>query len=151
MKRLGGTRAFAAVMSRLLPALDRWTNGRATRLFGYPFVWLTTTGRRSGEPRRVALLAGRDGDRVVLAGSNWGKPRPPAWALNLDANPEALVDGRPVRARRAAPDEAARLWPLMERFWPAYRVYRARAGREVPLYVLEPSAESGTGSNASPP
>ncbi|MGZ4390186.1 MAG: nitroreductase/quinone reductase family protein [Gaiellaceae bacterium] len=151
MKRLGGARAFAAVMSRLLPLLDRWTDGRATRLFGYPFVWLTTTGRRSGLPRRVALLAGRDGDRVVLAGSNWGKPRPPAWALNLDANPEALVDGRPVRARRATAEEAARLWPLMERFWPAYRVYRARAGREVVLYVLEPSAESGTGSKASSP
>ncbi len=151
LRALGGTRAFAAVMSRALPVLDRWTNGRVTRLSGFPFVWLTTTGRRSGEPRRVALLAGRDGGSWILAGSNWGKPRPPAWALNLDASPEALVDGVPVRARRADADEAARLWPLLERFWPAYRVYRARAGREVPLYVLEPSAASGTGSNASSP
>lgn len=151
MRALGGTRAFAAVMSRALPVLDRWTNGRVTRLSGFPFVWLTTTGRRSGEPRRVALLAGRDGDRVVLAGSNWGKPTPPAWTLNLDARPEAEVDGVPVRARRADADETARLWPLMERFWPAYRVYRERAGREVPLYVLEPIADSGTGSNANAP
>ena len=138
VRRLGRTRAFAAVASRTLPPLDRWTGGRVTRTGGFPLVWLTTTGRRSGEPRTVPLLHARDGDRLVLAASNWGGPRPPAWALNLDANPDALADGRAVRARRATVEEAERYWPLLEALWPGYRDYRRRAGREVPLFVLEP-------------
>jgi deazaflavin-dependent oxidoreductase (nitroreductase family) len=147
VRRLGRTRAFAWAASRTLPALDRRTGGRVTRLTGLPLVWLTTTGRRSGQARTVPLLHARDGDRLVLAASNWGRPRPPAWALNLDADPRSLADGRPVRARRADAGEAARLWPLLEAFWPGYRDYRRRAGREVALYVLE-SPESGIGASS---
>jgi deazaflavin-dependent oxidoreductase (nitroreductase family) len=89
----------------------------------------------------VPLLHVRDGDAIVLAGSNWGQAHAPAWALNLDANPDAEVDldgsTIPVRARRATAEERERLWPRLVRVWPGYASYARRAGREIPLFVLE--------------
>ncbi len=75
---------------------------------------LHTIGRRSGKERVVILGYYEDGPNLVtLAMNGWGDP-PPAWWLNLTANPDAwvdLVDGRRrVRARAAAGDERARLW-----------------------------------------
>ncbi len=50
-------------------------------------VLLTTTGRRSGEPRTTPLMFDRDGDDVLVIASNVGAPRHPDWYLNLEADP----------------------------------------------------------------
>lgn len=81
---------------------------------------LTTTGRRSGEPRRVMVGYFEDGnDLVTLAMKGWADA-PPAWWLNLEANPEATVvtrDGRrQVRARVAVGEERDRLWARFDEF-----------------------------------
>lgn len=47
---------------------------------------ITTTGRRSGERRRIETVFYRDGDEIYLTGIP--APRPRAWLLNLAANPE---------------------------------------------------------------
>jgi deazaflavin-dependent oxidoreductase (nitroreductase family) len=61
-------------------------------LFGptsMPEMLLTTTGRKSGQPRSNALSFLRDGNRLLVIGSNFGERRHPAWSSNLLANPEA--------------------------------------------------------------
>ena len=146
VERLGTTQAFAAVASRVLPQLDARCKGRRRSVTsfgtGFPLCYLTTTGRRSGQQRTVALLYVADGERIVVFGSNWGRREHPAWALNLEADPCALVEiegvERPMRARRAGPAEAERWWPLADAFYPGYASYRRRAAREVRVIVLEP-------------
>jgi deazaflavin-dependent oxidoreductase (nitroreductase family) len=114
-------------------------------------VKLTTTGRKSGEARRVTLYAFPDGDRLVVVGSLGGAPNDPAWAGNLRANPEAIVrvDGepRPVRAREVDGDERDRLWNLVVKGFPLYATYQRKTTRQIPLFVLEPSPKSGSSNS----
>jgi deazaflavin-dependent oxidoreductase (nitroreductase family) len=88
---------------------------------------LTTRGRRSGKLRRTALVYARDGDCYVLAASNAGADRHPAWYLNLVADPNVIVQvgGQtfPARARTATAKEKARLWELMVATMPSYQGY----------------------------
>ena len=90
-------------------ALLRLTRGRVglwrPKPGGWGAAWLTTTGRRTGAPRRVVVGYLQDGpDLVTMAMNGWGAPEP-AWWLNLQAHPEAVVrtrDGEvPVVAHRA--------------------------------------------------
>lgn len=103
---------------------------------------LTTTGRKSGEPRKFALIFGQDGADYLLVASKGGAPEHPGWYLNLEANPEAVVqvkgDVVPVTARTASAEEKARLWPIMLEQWPYYDEYQAKTDRDIPLIVLTP-------------
>lgn len=103
---------------------------------------LTTTGRRSGEPRHLAMIYGEAGDAYVVIASNGGSPTHPAWYVNLlaDASAEVQVgaDRIAVRARTADGDERAHLWPVMTCIWPNFDVYQSRTSREIPVVVLEP-------------
>src|SRR5947209_2411900 len=58
---------------------------------GAPTLVLTTTGRRSGKPRRTMLIFGRDGDRYVVVASKGGAEKHPAWYLNIQEQPEVQV------------------------------------------------------------
>ena len=102
---------------------------------------LTTTGRRTGEPRKFALIYGRDGDRLVVVASKGGAPEHPGWYRNLVAHPDVdvqvLGERFPVRARTVEGDERARLWRIMTAVWPSYDAYAARTDREIPVVVLE--------------
>lgn len=104
---------------------------------------LTTTGRKSGEPRTTPLIYGKDGDRYLIVASKGGADEPPAWYLNLQADPEVelqvLADTFPATARTATPDEKAALWPTMVAEWPAYDEYQAKTDRDIPVVVLERS------------
>ena len=145
VRRLGRTRCFSWIAARVLPSVDaRFATRRrsVTSLgTGFPLCYLTTLGRQTGEPRTVPLLYVADGDRVVLIASNWGRPSHPAWSLNLDANPGARLPiagvQRAYRARRATADERARYWPEAAKIWPGYDDYRARADRDIRMFVLE--------------
>src|SRR3954447_18531560 len=73
--------------------LYRATRGRiGGRVGRAPVLLLTTTGRKSGAQRTAPVLYMRDGERLVVIGSNAGNVRAPAWALNLKATPEASVE-----------------------------------------------------------
>jgi deazaflavin-dependent oxidoreductase (nitroreductase family) len=52
---------------------------------------LTTRGRRSGEPRSVIIGYYDDGPNPVAIANGWGAGEP-AWWLNLQAHPEAVVE-----------------------------------------------------------
>lgn len=116
------------------------------RLFGRigqaPVLLLTTTGRKSGQPRTAPVVYLADGERYVVIGSNAGNDRVPAWSLNLEAKPEAEVEvGRKriaVRARVAAGEERADLWRKSNEQYAGFDDYEARTTRDISLFVLEP-------------
>ncbi|HWB70070.1 MAG TPA: nitroreductase family deazaflavin-dependent oxidoreductase [Solirubrobacterales bacterium] len=105
---------------------------------------LTTTGRRSGEDRTTPLIYGRDGDAYVIVASKGGSDEPPAWYLNLSADPgvevQVKADRFKARARTAGPDEKPALWGKMVAEWPSYDEYQRMTERQIPVVVLEPVA-----------
>jgi len=103
---------------------------------------LTTTGRRSGEPRTTPLIYGQRGDDYLVVASKGGSDEPPGWFLNLEANPEVEIQIKDrrmkARTRTATPAEKPELWETMTREWPAYDEYQQSTDREIPVVVLEP-------------
>ena len=124
---------FRATGGRLL--------GRAGRM---PVAILTTTGHRSGRPRRTMLTVPvRDGDRVVLVASYGGHNHNPHWFQNLLVHPDvgltmAGESERPMRARVADRKERAELWPRVVSAYPGYEGYQRKTDRLIPLVILEP-------------
>ena len=110
-----------------------------------PTLLLTTTGRKSGEPRALPLIYGEaDGSYVIIA-SKGGLPTHPVWFLNLEAQPECelMVGPKHVRARARIADgeERERLWKRMTEIYPPYDDYQKNAGdRIIPVVVLDPIA-----------
>jgi F420H(2)-dependent quinone reductase len=119
------------------------TRGRVGgRQGGAPVMTLTTVGRKSGERRSTAVIYGRDGERLVVIGSNTGSERTPAWALNLEANPEAEIviggDRRHVSARLVGgEEERERLWDEMNAIYGGFGIYTGRTDRQFKVFVLD--------------
>lgn len=111
---------------------------------GVPTLLLTTRGRKSGLPRRSALIYGVDptSDRAtyVIVASKGGHPHHPLWYRNLTAHPEVTVQVGPdvftAVARTVSGPDRARLWDLMCGIWPDYANYQKKTDREIPLVVL---------------
>ena len=132
----------------LITRCHRWlflkTDGRlGDRVFGFRFLLLEHVGRKSGAARKTPLLYVEDAGRFVVAASNAGDPRDPAWWLNLKSRPEARIRvGRSrvaVKARAAEPTEQAELWAKLGESYSHFERYRERAGREIPVVLLEPT------------
>jgi F420H(2)-dependent quinone reductase len=124
--------------------LYRWTGGKIGGKAGaLPMLLLTTTGRRSGQPRTTPLGYLPDGDRMVLVASFGGDDRHPQWYLNLQAHPDATVQVGPetkrVRATTATPDEKAVLWPRVVALYSGYAGYQEKTSRDIPLVILSPA------------
>ena len=126
-------------------ALFRLTGGRVGTEragSGLGTLFLISTGRTSGAVRRNGLFYIEDGADLVVVASNAGDKADPNWWRNLQAQPDAEVEVATkrlrVRARAATADEAARLWRRLDAANPNYAMYRAKAGREIPVVVLEP-------------
>jgi deazaflavin-dependent oxidoreductase (nitroreductase family) len=129
-------------------AVVRISGGRlGTRFRGSSMILLTTTGRRTGQARTWPLLALpiEGGEGWVVAGSNGGHDRHPAWYLNLGADPAAVVmiDRHEVRVRaRDVPHtERAAQYARFVGVWSPYRGYEAATDREIPVVLLEPITE----------
>ena len=109
-----------------------------------PTLLLDHVGARSGTPRTTPLLYIEDGPNVVIVASKGGYPKHPAWYHNLLAHPDTTIqigpERRRVRARVAPEDERERLWPKAVAAYSGYADYQARAGREIPVVILEPRA-----------
>jgi deazaflavin-dependent oxidoreductase (nitroreductase family) len=139
-------RTGTSLLARWLHApLYRWTGGAGGlgRSLGNLTILLTTTGRRSGRRRTMAIWAYPDGDALVVVGSYGGRRTTPGWVHNLRAQPSAMVqvrrEVRPVRAREAAGAEYDRLWRLVVAAYPGYEAYLDWARRRIPLVVLDPA------------
>jgi deazaflavin-dependent oxidoreductase (nitroreductase family) len=103
---------------------------------------LEHVGAKSGIHRTSPLQYVEDGKDVVVIASKGGYSKNPAWFYNLMANPDTTVqigsEHRAVHAREATPEERDRFWEMAVKIYRPYEDYRARAGREIPLIVLEP-------------
>lgn len=151
VQRMASTAAGSWFLGRVLRYLDRVTlllsGGRLTLtvlLGGLPVVMVTTTGARTGRPRTQPLAPifdPRAPGRFALIASNWGQHRFPSWYHNLKKNPRAScdMDGRTeiCVAREAAGEEYDRFWACATEAYVGYRLYRQRAGRRIPIMVME--------------
>jgi deazaflavin-dependent oxidoreductase (nitroreductase family) len=136
MKAMNGVHRVALTLTR----------GRVGwKLLGMPVVELTTTGRKSGEPRTVMLTSPlQEGSTVVVVASRGGDDKPPAWLLNIEANGDVQVSlggkpAQPYRARVASAEERARMWPVVTRDHKNYAGYQTKTDREIPLVLLTPA------------
>jgi deazaflavin-dependent oxidoreductase (nitroreductase family) len=131
----------ARIVTRLHSEIYRRTGGKFAGKAGKTqFLLLTTTGRRSGQPRTTPLNYLKDGDDFVIVASYGGDDRDPQWLHNLRADPEASVQigaqRHDVRARVATTEEKARYWPQLVEMYPGYDKYQARTSRQIPVVVL---------------
>lgn len=130
-------RPFSAAHMTLYRAtggvIGHWLGAQRTLL-------LTTTGRKSGQSRTQPLSYFALDGALALVASNWGSDAPPAWYLNLTAQPSAYVRLKgevfPVAASVATAEERARLWPRVVAGNPQYARYQAGTPREIPIVLL---------------
>ena len=109
---------------------------------GTEILILFTTGNKSGEERRHALIFRPWGENAhLVVASKGGTDAPPAWFRNLEANPDAQVQIKDerfaVRARVATDEEKPQMWARMVEVWPDYDAYQAKTSRVIPVVVLE--------------
>lgn len=137
------TTFFMKWMARGNTWLYKFTGGKRGGTFRKaPVALLTTTGRKSGQPRVSPLLYLRDGDRVVVVASRGGSDKHPLWYLNLKADPKVTVQIKDevlqLTARDATDDERATLWPKLVAMYPDYDDYQSWTDRKIPIVVCEP-------------
>ncbi|MEM9561997.1 MAG: nitroreductase family deazaflavin-dependent oxidoreductase [Actinomycetota bacterium] len=118
-----------------------------TSIGSMPVYKVTTTGRKSGQPRTIMLTAPvTDEDTYVFVASKGGDDRDPDWYRNLVANPEIQVapaDGGPMVdlvARTASADEKAELWPRIVEAYKGYEGYQKGTERDIPVVIAEPAS-----------
>lgn len=134
-----------------------WSVHRALyKLSGGRFLWttankrgwgalrLTTVGRRSGQDRNVIVGYLEDGPNLVLLAMNGWDEGHPAWWLNLQAHPDAMVRlsderPRPMRASEVVGEERDRLWKRWAAVNPELDGFAGMRSSATPVIVLEPA------------
>jgi deazaflavin-dependent oxidoreductase (nitroreductase family) len=102
-------------------------------------------GRRSGTEYIQPLLCLTYGDTYLLAGSNGGAGKDPAWVANLEAMSETVIElGKDtVRVKPTvlrSGDDRDRLYAAFVEFWPDALEYEKNTDRVFPMIQLEPVA-----------
>ena len=139
-----GTGVVIKWMSRLNTLAYKASGGRVGGSFlqGAPVALLTTTGRKSGQPRVSPLLFLRDGDRVVLVASQGGRTNNPMWYLNLKADPKVSVQIKKevleLTARDATEAERAHYWPQLVAMYSSFEDYQTWTDRVIPIVICDP-------------
>ena len=134
------------VFSRIHITLYRWTGGFiGGHIFGNRMMLLTTTGRKTGQPRTTPVAYLADGDALVIVGGAAGVAKQPSWWLNLQSHPEAQIQlGRlklRVSASKALPEEEQRLWARYPAQHALFESMQKRVSREIPVVMLRPLSE----------
>lgn len=136
-------------MRRWATRLHAWVYRRSSgrvlgRMGGQPVLLLQTTGRRSGRSRNTPVQYLMEGDTFVVVASNAGAVHPPAWYLNLRADPHAQVKigGRSidVRAQESTGQERTERWQRLTAANRYLEPAARKAGRDLPLITLVPSS-----------
>lgn len=149
VRDVGRRRWFASFGSALIARADtalfrlshHWLDAPLRR--DLPTLVLETTGRTTGKRRLAPLLfVEEDGGGWAVVATNWGGPQHPGWSANLTADPSAVVHlgdrSVPVTARRVGGTAFEDRWARFVALWPAFEDYRARTGRAIRMFVLDP-------------
>ncbi|MDP3207566.1 MAG: nitroreductase family deazaflavin-dependent oxidoreductase [Rhodoglobus sp.] len=135
--------ALGPLITSLDRALFRVSDGRLKLSAPIiPSLMLFTTGAKTGLRRESPLMCfPRPDGSWLIAGSNWGLEKHPAWSGNLLANPDVEIHYRrsliPVRASMLSAADAEAAWPILEEQWPHYRDYEKTALRDIRVFRLE--------------
>ena len=110
-------------------------------LKGHPLLIMTSTGAKSGEPRRAILTYSRDGGDYIVAGTAGGSPTTPAWVHNLRQNPDPTVElNLETHSAHAtvidSGPERDRLWEQHVAALPNFAPYPEQSGRLIPMIRL---------------
>ncbi|SBS74997.1 Deazaflavin-dependent nitroreductase [uncultured Mycobacterium sp.] len=138
------TKVIIKWMSRAQTFLYKRSGGKVAGSFlqGAPVALLTTTGRKTGEPRVSPLLFLREGDRVVLVASQGGAAKHPMWYLNLKADPKVTVQIKDevlyLTARDATEQERAEYWPKLVEMYSSFDDYQSWTDRVIPVVICDP-------------
>lgn len=137
-------RRFATFHTAVYRRTGGWLGRRMTGLVRS--LLLETTGARSGLTRTVALAYSTDGADHLVVASNFAADRPPAWLVNLRAQPRARIRvGRrlhEVDAEIVHPGEADydRIFAIADRGTRGrYSRYRTVTARPIPVVRLVPA------------
>ena len=148
---VASAKPFTWFVANVYAPLDGWVYRRSNGRFSLSHLGrrpalqtllLTTTGRKSGQPRSTPVLYLDHDGSLVVVGSNFGRDSHPSWTTNLIANPDAtaLVHEAPreVRARLATEDEKQALWPRLLEIYPPWQAYTGRTDRSFRAFFLDP-------------
>ena len=123
------------------------SNGQEGHIWrGVPTLLLTTTGRKSGELRRTALIYGRDCEDFVIVASKGGAPNNPLWYENLVADQKVTIQVGPevfdceastYEESGAAGEYRQKVWDSLVAIWPGFAEYQTKTARRIPLVCLK--------------
>lgn len=151
MQSFASTKPGAWAFSKALAPMDKavavLTRGRTSAprlLAGLPVLRMTSTGRKSGQPRETHLICVPISDTLALLGTNFGQAGTPAWVLNLEADSRATVTHRDITrqvvARPATDAERDEVFVNSAGVYGGYLKYQQRiTGRKLRVFVLEPA------------
>ena len=109
-------------------------------LLGIQILLLTTRGRKTGQRRTLPLAYVEYKEDLIVVASNGGSDKPPDWWLNLQAAAlaEVQINGETfeVTWSEAPQEERMEYWRKLQAAIPAYRIYRVRTEREIPILLL---------------
>jgi deazaflavin-dependent oxidoreductase (nitroreductase family) len=147
MERIAMSAVGMQLAIHVAPRVDKVliprTNGRVS-IAGLDRTGLvTSTGAKSGQPRTHPLTLIEESDGLLAIGSNYGRPKHPAWSANLLAHPECTIEykgpPRQYRAELLTGDERAAAWVKAVDFYAGYDAYRVNcAPREIRVFRLRP-------------
>ena len=132
-------------MSRANTWLFKKSGGKLGNKFlrGAEVGILTTTGRKSGEPRDSPLLFLQEGRRIVLVASQGGRATNPMWYLNLKADPNITFQTKKEKldlvAREATDAERDEYWPKLDAMYADFANYRSYTDRKIPIVICDPA------------
>ncbi|MDX6260826.1 MAG: hypothetical protein QOH84_2514 [Kribbellaceae bacterium] len=137
-------RTIAGPANRLAVRLYRRSAGRiGGTAKGLPVLLITVPGRKTGTPHTVPVAYFEDDGRYVVTGSAGGSKPDPQWFRNLRAATRVqiqIADSQSdVGAHVLQGADRDRLWQdvVLARA-PFFAKYEAKAGRIIPVAVLEP-------------
>ncbi|WP_406005372.1 nitroreductase family deazaflavin-dependent oxidoreductase [Streptomyces sp. NBC_00637] len=122
------------------------TEGTTLLDTGLPVILLTTRGAKSGKLRKTPLMRVEHDGRYALVASLGGAPKHPVWYFNVKADARVELQDGPLKqdmtAREVTGAEKAEWWERAVAAFPTYADYQKKTDREIPVFVVEPSAGS---------
>ena len=124
--------------------LSKITRGKLSfvGIAGLPSMMLTVVGRKSGIPRTTPVLCVPYQNGHLIAGSNFGGPKEPAWVHNIRSASTVGVRVNGVEresvAREVTGPERDIVWAHMLKTWPNYAKYAERIDRTIAVFLVEP-------------